>query len=126
MYLKKSYIRLHDLHFHAYHGVMDQERLVGNDYTVNVSVGAPLQAAVQTDRVEDTVNYATLYELVKAEMEKPSALLEHVAGRMAQRIFTTFSTVTEVRVAVKKLNPPFGADCQGAEVELYFTKEKTK
>ncbi len=126
MTLTDSYITLRDLHFHAYHGVLAQERTVGNDYVVGVTIKVDLSAAMQTDNVADTVNYATLYEQVKAVMDIPSALLENVSYRMAEKIFSTFPTVEEAHINIRKENPPFGADSLGAEVEMHFTNEKTK
>ena len=126
MILTNSYIALKDLHFHAYHGVLAQERTVGNDYVVGVRVKVDISTAMRTDNVEDTVNYATLYEQVKAVMDIPSALLENVGYRMAEKIFNTFPTIEEAHITIRKENPPFGADSQGAEVEMHFTNEKTK
>ncbi len=126
MTLTESYISLHDLHFHAFHGVLPQERKVGNDYVVNVKVKVDVAEAMVSDQVEATVNYATLYNIVKEVMDTPSALLENVAYRMAEETFSAFPSIQEVHICVRKVNPPFGADCLGAEVETHFTKEKTE
>ena len=111
-------IYLDEMHFYAYHGVMEQERLVGGEYRVSLIVDADLTEAVRTDNVADTINYATLYELVKSEMAIPSKLLEHVAGRIGQRAMETFGKITTLTIRVTKVNPPMGADCKGASVEL--------
>lgn len=126
MTLTESYISLRDLHFHAYHGVLPQERKVGNDYVVNVKVKVDVAEAMVSDNVEATVNYATLYNMVKEEMNTPSALLENVAYRIADRFFSAFPTIQATSICVRKVNPPFGADSLGAEVETHFTKEKTE
>lgn len=111
-------IYLDEMHFYAYHGVMEQERLVGGEYRVSLIVDADLKEAVRTDNVADTINYATLYELVKSEMAIPSKLLEHVAGRIGQRAMETFGKITTLTIRVTKVNPPMGADCKGASVEI--------
>ena len=111
-------IYLDEMHFYAYHGVMEQERLVGGEYRVSLIVDADLTEAVRTDNVADTINYATLYELVKSEMAIPSKLLEHVAGRIGQRAMETFEKITTLTIRVTKVNPPMGADCKGASVEI--------
>ena len=49
----------------------------------------------QTDDVADTVNYADVYEAVKAEMAIPSRLLEHVCGRIMDRLFRDFPQIEE-------------------------------
>lgn len=107
-----------NIRLHAFHGVLQQERVTGNDYLVSVSVTCSLGNAMKSDSVEDTINYAAVYELVKEEMDVPSNLVEHVAGRIAQRVLDRFSLADDVTVEVVKVNPPMGAACDGAGVEL--------
>jgi dihydroneopterin aldolase len=118
MKITQSSIQLHDLRFYAYHGVMEQERRVGGEYLVTLHVEADLSRAVASDDVADTVNYAALYEVVAREMAQPSKLLEHVAGRIAQRVLQTFSMVDALSIRITKCNPPMGADCKGASVTV--------
>ena len=122
MHLTESYICLKELRFHAFHGVMPQERRVGGYFLVSLKVGYPLEKAVGSDDVADTLNYAELYELVKREMLQPSNLLEHVVGRIAGAIETAFTEVTSVEVKITKVNPPMGSDGKGAEVICRFEK----
>ena len=110
------------MRFYAYHGVMEQERRVGGEYSVSLAIEADLAEAVRTDDVADTVNYAELYALVKREMAVPSKLLEHVAGRIGRSAMETFERITTLTIRVTKLNPPMGADCKGASVEIKMTK----
>lgn len=110
------------MRFYAYHGVMEQERLVGGEYLVSLTVETDLTKAVGTDDVADTVSYAALYEIVKREMAVPSKLLEHVAGRIGQRAMEMFERITTLTIKVTKVNPPMGADCKGASVELKMTR----
>jgi dihydroneopterin aldolase len=124
--IENSYIVLREVRFHAFHGVMPQERKVGAEFAVSLRVGVDLSLAVESDMVEDTLNYATLYEVVKQEMAIPSQLLEHVAGRIGRAVFSRFPQVESVDVVLTKLNPPMGADCEGASVELHLINDKTK
>lgn len=102
--------------FYAYHGVMEQERRVGAEYTVSVSVYYDFGKAAETDNLDDTISYAIIFNKVKEEMAIPSRLLENVAYRIAQSIKTEFSQVERVEVEVVKCNPPMGASCNGAGV----------
>ena len=122
MHLTESYICLHEVRFYAFHGVMPQERSVGGEFLVSVKVGYPLEKAMSSDDVADTLNYAALYELVKKEMMQPSSLLEHVMGRIVEAIEKAFPKVTSVEVKIKKVNPPMGSDSNGAEVMGRFEK----
>ncbi|MDD2601369.1 MAG: dihydroneopterin aldolase [Prevotella sp.] len=123
--LKDSYIYLNCLRFHAYHGVEAQERLTGNDYELDLRLNVDVSAATMSDRVEDTVNYAEVYRLIEAEMAKPSNLLEHVAGRIGQALIEKWPQIQSVDIRLTKQNPPMGADCKGAGVELHLINDKT-
>ena len=122
MHLTESYICLHEVRFYAFHGVIPQERSVGGEFLVSVKVGCPLEKAMSSDDVADTLNYAELYELVKKEMMLPSSLLEHVMGRIVEAIEKAFPKVTSVEVKIKKVNPPMGSDSNGAEVMGRFER----
>ena len=122
MHLTESYICLHEVRFYAFHGVLPQERRVGGEFLVSVKVGYPLEKAMSSDDVADTLNYAELYELVKKEMMQPSGLLEHVMGRIVEAIEKAFPKVTSVEVKIKKVNPPMGSDSNGAEVMGRFER----
>ena len=122
MHLTESYICLHEVRFYAFHGVMPQERSVGGEFLVSVKVGYPLEKAMISDDVADTLNYAELYELGKKEMMQPSGLLEHVMGRIVEAIEKAFPEVTSVEVKIKKVNPPMGSDSNGAEVMGRFER----
>lgn len=119
MHLETLTVRLDKLKFHARHGVLEQERAVGGEYTVSLELELPpSEAAVRADDLHGTVNYAEAYALVAREMAVPSALLEHVAGRILEAVFAAFPAVRRAVVEVCKLNPPMGACCDGACVRL--------
>lgn len=124
MKLENSYITINGLRFHAYHGVLPQERLTGNDYLINLRVRYSIEKAMHTDSVEDTLNYATVYEVVSSEMKIPSNLLEHVAGRIGTHLLDMFPEIKDIDLSITKLNPPMGADCTGAGVEVHLINDK--
>lgn len=105
-----QYLELKGMNFFAYHGVFPQERKVGNTYVVDLKLFADFCQAMQSDRLEDTINYVSVYELIKEEMAIPSNLIEHVAARIIHRIKQTFSTIEKVEIRLAKKNPPFGGD----------------
>lgn len=113
-----SYLFLNNLHFHAHHGVMPQEQLVGNEYTINLKVKVDISRAMLSDEVSDTVNYAEVFVCVKEEMNISSKLLEHVAGRIIQRLFNEFPTIESIELRLAKRNPPMNADIDAAGIEV--------
>ncbi|NLC50607.1 MAG: dihydroneopterin aldolase [Bacteroidales bacterium] len=112
----KTSIKLNDMQFYAYHGVMAQETKVGNNYVVNICMDANLLHACQTDNVDDTISYALIYDLVKAQMVQPSKLLEHVAMRIYQSIRSAFPQITSLEVRLAKNNPPISGEVKSAEI----------
>lgn len=124
MILQSSTISVEKLRIHACHGVMAQEREVGADFLVTIRVHYNIMKAMNTDDVADTLNYAVLCQVVKDEMAVPSKLLEHVAGRICRAVFSRFQQATGIELKLTKLNPPMGADCEGASVEVMVRNEK--
>lgn len=104
--------------FYAYHGVMPQEKKVGNWFEVSLSVALDLTAAAQSDNLNDTLNYALLYQMVQEEMAIPSKLLEHVAGRLLQTVRQAFPHVKGCQVEIAKLTPPFKCNLKSVSVKL--------
>lgn len=111
-------IELTGMKFFAYHGVGKQELLVGNYYLVDVRYTFWAEAACTSDTIEDTINYADVFELIKNEMSHPSKLLEHVAARLLQALKLRFDSILGIRLKVSKLNPPLMGEVQSASVVL--------
>ena len=120
--IQSSTIELCNLTFHAYHGVLPEERLLGNTFTVDLTLEADISQAVVTDDLSGTINYAEAYEVVKHEMNIPSQLLEHVCGRIGKALLHRYPTLKRVKVRVAKHNPPIegAGTCQSA-VTIEFT-----
>ncbi|KGI60062.1 MULTISPECIES: dihydroneopterin aldolase [unclassified Prevotella] len=125
MKLKESFICLNGLRYHAFHGVLPQERLTGNDYVVNLKIGYDVSRAIRSDHVDDTLNYADIYLVVSTSMLEPCNLLERVAGNIGQRLLTQFPDMQSVEVEVVKENPPMGTDAGNASVKLLLINDKT-
>jgi dihydroneopterin aldolase len=118
-------IRLEGLVFFGYHGVNPEETSLGQRFQVDLSVWLDLTRATRSDDLADTVSYAALYKLAKAEVEgQPSKLIEHLAGRILDKILQVDTRINKARVVVTKLNPPLKGSSQGsAAVVLERSRE---
>lgn len=125
MKIESSYITLRGLRIHALHGVMPQERVVGNEYEVNINIAYPIGEAMISDDVADTLNYASVAELVKDEMLTPCNLFERVAYRIGDRLFREYPKITSADISITKINPPMGCDCLGAGVKVCLINDKS-
>ncbi len=112
-------IRIENMKFYAYHGCFEEEQTIGTRFMVNVTLNTDTRKAQRTDNIEDTVNYLSVYQVVKTEMLKPSHLLEHVAERIGSAVLEQFPAVDSMIVRVSKMNPPLGGqmDCVSVEIE---------
>lgn len=124
--IESSYIYIKEARFHAFHGVLPQEQTVGQDFLVSARAGVDVLMAMEHDMVDVTLDYGQLYRLIKYEMETPSQLVEHVAGRIGKAVFEQFPLVRSLDLTITKLNPPIGGDCDGAGVEIHLINDKTK
>lgn len=103
-------IKVENIRVYAYHGCLSEETKIGSDYRVDLEVEADLQTSAKTDDLMDTVDYVFLNRIIKEEMAKPCKLLETVARRVLDRIFTEDKLVQKATVWVSKINPPIGGD----------------
>jgi dihydroneopterin aldolase len=117
-------IVLEEMRFYAHHGVLEQERLVGNNFTINLTIGLNTYSSLYSDDLKDTINYAEVYKVVQSEMNSPSALLEHVVGRIVCKVFEHWSLIGWIDINLSKLNPPFTADLKGAMVRLRIDRSE--
>lgn len=123
MKINNSYILLKEIRCYAYHGVAPQENLIGNEYIIDLKLKVDINKAAQTDEVADTVNYAEVHQVIMAEMAVPSKLLEHVGGRIIEKLFQQFPVLEEIELHLSKRNPPMGADVESAGIELHCSRK---
>lgn len=111
-------IVLKNIKIHTNHGCLVEEAKIGSDYSIDLEVEADLNTSALSDNLMDTVDYVHLNTIVKEEMAVRSELLETVAKRILDRIFTEIPMVTLATVAVSKINPPIGGDVEQVTIEM--------
>ena len=120
-------IRIEKMEFYSFHGCYEEERIVGNRFIVDLELETDCSAACRSDNIRDTLNYQSAYDLVKSEMKSKSYLLEHIACRILDRLFSEFPQLDRAKVKVAKLNPPMGGKIGAVSVEMERLRdEETK
>ncbi len=100
-------ITLTGMSFYGYHGVMPEEQRMGQRFYIDLELHLPLGKAGMTDRLEDTVNYAEVYEVVrKITEEQRYALIEKLAGEIGRHVLSGFPLIDSVSVTVHKPSAP--------------------
>lgn len=115
-------IRLENMRFYSYHGAAPQERVTGAWYRVDIEIQTDFTQAVLTDSLDGTVDYSKVAITVKNQMETPSLLLEHVAGRIGQALMREFPQISRLTVSVAKENPPVCCPCKASACTVTFSK----
>lgn len=118
-----SIIRLEGMHFYAHHGCFEEERVIGTRFIVDVALSVDTTLAEHSDSLDDTVNYAEVYQVVKKEMQISSKLLEHVAHRIGEALLEPFPLLRSVTIKISKMAPPLGGKMTAASVEVCVLKE---
>ncbi|MDL2319972.1 dihydroneopterin aldolase [Alistipes sp. OttesenSCG-928-B03] len=114
----KAIIELENMAFRAFHGCYDLEKIVGNGFLVDVAIEAEVGEAAEDDDLSKSVNYLTVYEIVRAQMEIASNILEHVAKRIADALHAEFPQIGRTTVKVSKLAPPLGGKIEKVSVTV--------
>lgn len=116
-------IHIHRLALQGRHGVLPQERVVGAMFYVSLDIDSEVSSeALLHDRLSGTVSYADVIESVRQEMSVPSALLEHLAHRVGQRLLADFPTIHSLAVRIDKENPPCGVCADSIGVSLRMAR----
>lgn len=111
-------IEINGLRLTARHGVLPQERVVGNVFEVTVHLRYSICRAMEHDTLEDTVNYAEVVEIVRDVMSVPSLLLEHVVWRIREAILARYPAVQGGLIRLAKLTPPIPAEMKDVAVRV--------
>jgi 7,8-dihydroneopterin aldolase/epimerase/oxygenase len=111
-------VEIRGLSIYTHHGVTDAEREVGQRLEFDLPFDVPDRDAVITDRVEDTVDYSGVCDIVAlAATEKSYRTLERLCQVVAERLMERFDCES-VEVRAAKPEPPVPYPVQEAGVEV--------
>ncbi|MFD2617471.1 dihydroneopterin aldolase [Terrilactibacillus laevilacticus] len=112
-------IYINQMTFYGYHGVLPEENKLGQRFIVDLELLLDLKLAGDNDCLEETINYAEVYELTKEIVEGPKyQLIESVAERLASHLLDHFPKLKECRVKLIKPDPPIPGHYQSVAVEI--------
>lgn len=109
-------IALEGMHFFAYHGYYEEERIVGNQFIIDVFVDVNTFDSTDDD-INDTVNYEVIYDIVKGHMNKKYKLLETIALNISNDLKSKFPSIKKVKARVAKVGPQLGGEVDKAVIE---------
>jgi dihydroneopterin aldolase len=114
----KKRVGIKGAEFFAFHGYYPEENKAGNYFRVDAE--AILEYTEDSlDELSNTLNYESIFNIVKEEMEKPRKLLEAVLESIIERMRTELQ-VEHGRVRLEKAAPPMGGKMRATFVEYEF------
>jgi dihydroneopterin aldolase len=115
-------VEIRGLSIYTHHGVTDAEQEVGQRMEFDLTLEVPHPDAVLTDRVEDTIDYSEVCDIVAlAATERSHRTLERLGQVVAERLMERFDCET-VTVRAAKPEPPLHYTVQEAAVEVTLEK----
>lgn len=115
-------IHLVDILLHGYHGLFEEEKLVGNTFKINVTVVYQPNSFPITQLV-DTIDYGAVFSILKDQMQIATPLLETVAAHFSLAVFEQFSTAQEISIHIQKMVPPIVGMVGSVAVELTVNRK---
>ncbi len=118
-------IRLSGVEAIGYHGVLDSERAKGQRFIVDCELEVDTKLAIQTDDINDAVDYSAVAELINEQIQsEPVNLIEVLANRIAAEILNNFFLVKTVEITVHKPDAPIEVPFKNVSTTVIRTSER--
>lgn len=115
-------IHLKNLRFVGHHGLYEDERQNGRDLKVSLSVKMPTPDGVETDRIDDTLDYRDLAAVVtETSGAQHCDLLEHLGQKILDNLFDQYPLIRAARVSIDKKATGIEGDPEWVGIELSRT-----
>jgi len=117
-------ITIKALEYEAKHGYYEEERSNGNRFEVDITgYGSFTAAAAHDNDLDVTFNYeraeSIASEIMRGESKK---MIETLCYDIGGKIFEEFTILKQLKVSVRKLNPPIQTNAAYAEVTLKWQR----
>lgn len=107
----------------GYHGVFDHEKRDGQKFYADIRAELDLEGPSNSDDLRDTVDYGAIVDLVIEDIQSdPCQLIEHLGGRIADRILFEFHKINRIAVTIHKP----GAPVNGKVLDIAVTIERIR
>ncbi len=101
-------VHLYNLKFYGYHGVHEEEKILGNEYEINLDVQFHEEHEM-IDSISETIDYTNLYEIIKQRMTVPTQLLETIVMDIGNTIHDRYNYIRSIKISLQKVHPPITA-----------------
>ena len=124
-------IALEGLRFKAPIGVYAEEKLLKNDIQIDLQL--KVSTLISVEKLDDTINYEIVYQLIKAEVLIETDLLEDTLQRILYAVKSYCENnasdklyLNSISVRIKKLSPPIKGNIAAVWIEDEFVNPKQR
>ena len=114
-------VQVNGIKVYAFHGCLPEEEKIGGHYVVDIEISTDFSKSLASDKLEETVDYLLINQIVKEEMAIRSKLIEHVGGRILERLKKEVDQLQKAQVKVTKLCPPINGDVENVAIIIAQT-----
>ncbi|HCX64632.1 MAG TPA: dihydroneopterin aldolase [Eubacteriaceae bacterium] len=119
-------IMMKGMAFFGYHGVMGEEKALGQKFIVDASLSADLKQAGASDDLTQTINYGLVYDEIKDVVENEQFdLLEALGETICRRLFEEFPLIKKIKILIKKPAAPVQGVFDYMAVEIKRKREES-
>lgn len=111
-------IQLQNLVFTSFHGIHEEEKILGNQYVVNAEVQFHERDEV-IEHIHETVDYSIIYSIIRKRMSIATPLLETIVMEAGNEIHHQFPDLKSISLSIKKMHPPIEGMQGAAEVSWH-------
>ncbi len=117
-------IHINGIKTYAYHGAIQEERVLGQYFITDLVLHVDLTNASKTDDLSETVHYGEVYNLVEEIVKgEPVSLIERLAGKINAELFDRYDKIIEVETTITKPNPPIDGNYDSVAITLQGKRE---
>lgn len=110
--------------FYAYHGVKDEEQILGGKYEVDLELEYDARQAVLSDDVSNALNYEEAMYCISEVMNGDAcSLMETIVYEILTSLMEKFSALESATVRVRKYSVPMRQPIDFVEAEQSMTRD---
>ena len=118
-------ISLKEMKLYGYTGCLPEEKEKGQFFYVSIDMFCRDIPGTLSDELDDTVNYADVYEIAKSIVETSKFnLIEHLAHEIGRAVISKYGLVDRVSVLVRKPDAPVDGDFEAMETEITVSRRE--
>jgi dihydroneopterin aldolase len=115
-------LKIKGMEFYSCHGVYRFEKTRTTRFIVDVEIVANFEKSMQSDLLEDTIDYEIIYNKISEIMNKSSNLIEYLVQEISKEILPLLSIGNQLKIEIHKMQPPVNGKVNETAFEAIYIK----